>query len=155
MHRRVPEQCQDYMDFQWRNIVFCTFSRLAQLLEQFILRNDQEFWTACLKLTVCWIAHQTFCSIPPALNLGPRPGFYHLWYLLLAKPLPGRLGNHQLFKQCSPAFLEGATWKKKLAQQGKSLDVKLEAWPGLKFCILWWARDTTVSLPFVAQAPHL
>ena len=57
-----------------------------------------------LKLTIYWIEHQTFCSIFPALNLVPRPGFYHLWYLLLAKPLPWRLGNHQLFKQCCSAF---------------------------------------------------
>lgn len=143
MHRNSLNSAKTTMDFQWRNIVLCTFNHLAQLLEQFILRNDREFLDCLsLKLTIYWIEHQTFCSIPPALDLIPSLGFYHLLISAVGQStLPGRLGNHQLFKQCSPAFRGNLEEE---VPTGESMDTKLELWPGLKFCIFY---DELGTLP--------
>lgn len=105
MHRKLPEQCQDYNGFSVKEHCTLHFQPSCTTSRTIYLKKWSRILDCLsLKLTIYWIEHQTFCSIPPALNLIPSLGFYHLWYLLLAKPLPGRLGNHQLFKQCSPAF---------------------------------------------------
>lgn len=145
MHRKLPEQCQDYNGFSVKEHCTLHFQPSCTTSRTIYLKKWSRILDCLLlKLTIYWlnIRHFALFLLPwtSSLALVSTTSDICCWPNLFQEGL----ATTSSFKQCSPAFR--GNLEEEVPSQGKSMDTKLEVWPGLKFCILWWARDTNMHL---------